>query len=180
MSSSIVINTTGSLAPGEYKLVISSFGSYDGIYYGLKESDTEVISFRVLNTLYGLDIDMRDEMMVIDKDTGNTLLGNNKLVYSVNYDSLLDNPSIKVSLFRRDYDSVYANSYSKVDLLDYVSNSYVESGDMEYILLNNPGSSTNIFMDLRDNLVTGTYRLVFGIYDGDKRIGEVYRYLFIK
>lgn len=180
VSSSIGINTTGSLAPGEYKLVISSFGSYDGIYYGLKESNTEVISFRVLNTLYGLDIDMRDEMMVIDKDTGNTLLGNNKLVYLVNYDSLLDNPSIRVSLFRRDYDSVYANSYSKVDLLDYVSNSYVKSGDMEYILLNNPGSSTNIFMDLRDNLVTGTYRLVFGIYDGDKRIGEVYRYLFIK
>ena len=42
-------------------------------------------------------------MMVIDRDTGNTLLGNNKLVYLVNYDSLLDNPNIRVSLFRRDY-----------------------------------------------------------------------------
>ncbi len=181
VSSLIKINTTSSLASGNYKLVIESFGSYDGIYYGLTSSDTVTIPFKILSTLYGLSVDMNDKMMIIDKDSGKNLLDNNNLVYKVNYDSTLDNPIVRVSLYRRDYDSAYALSYNKVDMMNYFSGNYTASNmEYEYILLNNPGSSTDIFMDVKDNLVSGTYRLVFSMYDGDTYIGDIYKYLIIK
>lgn len=181
VSSLIKVNTTSSLAPGSYKLVIESFGSYDGIYYGLTSSDTEIIPIKILNTLYGLSVDMDDKMMIIDKESGNNLLDNNNFVYKVNYDSTLDNPIVRISLYRRDYDSPYSLSYSKVDLLDYFTDSYREANvEKDYILLENPGTSTDIFMHFKDNLTTGTYKLVFSMYDGNKYIGDVYKYLIIK
>ena len=49
VSSDIKINTPVSFAPGSYKLLIESFGSPDGIYYGLYSSASTEIDFKVLN-----------------------------------------------------------------------------------------------------------------------------------
>ena len=181
VSSKIKINTTSSLAPGDYKIVIESFGSADGIYYGLVSSDSAYVNLTVLDTLYGLEIVMDDSQMIIDKVTGNNLKENNNLVFKVNYDSNLNAPVVRVSLERRDYDTVYSLSYTKVNLLDYVNEEYdLSNVDNQYILMRGPGSSTDMFMTLKSNLRSGTYRLVFSMYDGDNHIGDVYKYLIIK
>lgn len=178
--SKIKINTTSSLAPGNYQMKIESFGSADGIYYGLVASDSTTIDFSVLNNVYGLSVDMNDKMMIIDKETGNTLMDNNTIVYNLNYDSNLNDPIIRISLYRRNYDSINDLNYTKVDLLDYVTNSYTQLSDKEYLLTDAPSSNTDLFMQLKDNLTTGTYRLTFSIYDGSNYIGQVYKYLIIK
>ena len=181
VSSKIQINTTSNISVGDYKLVIESFGSADGIYYGLTSSDKTEVDLAVLDNLYGLDVVMDDKMMVIDKDTGNTLNDNNKIIYQLDYDSNLSSPVVRISLYRRDYDAIDSLSYTKVDLLDYVSNSFTSSNhEFEYILTDNPGASIDYFMDLKSNLKSGTYRLIFSMYDGDNYIGEVYKYLIIK
>lgn len=181
VSSNIKINTPESFAPGSYRLVIESFGSPDGIYYGLHSSAETELNFKVLNNSYGLTIDIRDEMLVIDKNTGFNLLGNNSFVYMLKHSSVLENPSIRVSLYRRNYDTPYSLNYDIVDIKDFFNYNYTDTNiDKEYILLDKALSENNIFMSIKDNLKSGTYRLTFTIYDNNEYIGNIYKYLLIK
>lgn len=182
VSSNIKINTPDSFAPGTYKLVIESFGSPDGIYYGLYSSASTELEFKVLNNSYGLSIELRDEMMIVDKTTGFTLLGNNSLVYLLKHSSVLENPSIRISLYRRNYDTPYSLNYDLVDIKDFINyNSYMDTNiDKEYVLLDKALSENNVFMSFKDNLKSGTYRLCFSIYNNSEFIGNIYKYLLIK
>ena len=139
------------------------------------------IDFKVLNNSYGLSIDMRDEMMIVDKTSGFTLLGNNSLVYILKHSSVLENPSIRVSLYRRNYDTPYSLNYDLVDIKDFINYNYIDTTvDKEYIMLEKALSENNIFMSFKDNLKSGTYRLTFSIYDNNEYIGNIYKYLLIK
>lgn len=181
VSSNIKINTPESFAPGGYKLVIESFGSPDGIYYGLYSSASTSINFKVLNNSYGLSIDIKDEMLIVDKTTGISSQGNNNLVYTLNHSSVLENPSIKVSLYRRNYDTPYSLNYDLVDIKDFIDYNYIDTNiDKVYVILQKALSENIIFMSFKDNLKTGTYRLTFSIYDNDEYIGDIYKYLLIK
>ena len=177
----IKIKTTDSLAAGTYTMKIESFGSPDGIYYGLESSDYTTLTFNVLDTVYGLSVSLPEKETIIDKKTGKNLNKNNVLAFNYKYNSVLNNPKIYISLKRRDYSSVYSTSYEPVDLKDYISNNYSDPvRDYEYLLSSNPVNNTDIFIYMKDNLKTGTYKVVFSLYDGDSYIGEVYNYIIIK
>ena len=120
-------------------------------------------------------------MLVIDKNTGFNLLGNNSFVYMLKHSSVLENPSIRVSLYRRNYDTPYSLNYDIVDIKDFFNYNYTDTNiDKEYILLDKALSENNIFMSIKDNLKSGTYRLTFTIYDNNEYIGNIYKYLLIK
>lgn len=71
--------------------------------------------------------------------------------------------------------------YTLVDLQDYIVDKLTTTGrEKEYVISNNPIETINYFLYLKDNLVTGTYKLVNKLYDGDVYIGETYEYLIIK
>ena len=52
--------------------------------------------------------------------------------------------------------------------------------EKEYVISDNPSAHSNYFIYLKSNLVTGTYKLVNKLYDGDTYIGETYEYIIIK
>ena len=119
--------------------------------------------------------------MIVDKTSGFTLLGNNSLVYILKHSSVLENPSIRVSLYRRNYDTPYSLNYDLVDIKDFINYNYIDTTvDKEYIMLKKALSENNIFMSFKDNLKSGTYRLTFSIYDNNEYIGNIYKYLLIK
>ena len=181
VASRIKLNTTDSLAPGDYTMKIESFGSPDGIYYGLESSDSVEIDFVVLDTVYGLSVSLNEKLVIIDSETGHTLNKNNALVFGYKYNSSLSNPNIRISLYRRDYSSVYSTNYNLVDLQDYITNTYNPTDkEFEYMLSTNPSDNTSVYMYLKDDLVTGTYRFTFALYDGNSYIGEVYQNVIIK
>ena len=172
-------NTTW--ATGDYKIVIESFGSSDGIYYGLTASDKIELDIRIINSAYGLKVITNDEAKIVDKETGNTESGNNVITSVVEYSSALSNPSITVSLYRRTYNDVYSMDYEKVDLQDYVSNTLVATNkEKEYVAFNTPISTQNYLLSLKSDLMTGTYKLVYKLYDGETYVGEAYEYVVIK
>ena len=41
-------------------------------------------------------------------------------------------------------------------------------------------TNTSYFLTLKQNLMTGTYKLVYKLYDGDIYVGEAYEYMIIK
>ena len=86
-----------------------------------------------------------------------------------------------MKLQRRNYDSIYTNIYDDVNLLDYITNEFYQSSNTyEYILTTNPVSNANYTINFKENLITGTYRLVISLYDGNNYIGDVYQYLIIR
>ena len=182
VSSNIKINTEGSnLASGNYTLVIESFGSPDGIYYGLISSDRTEIPFTVKNTLYGLKVVANEEQLLVNKQTGITEDGANAIAFNFQYSSGLTNPNIRVSLLRRDYNEIYSNIYNLVDLKDYFTNDLSTTNrEKVYMLFDTPQSTMSTVLYLKENLTSGTYRIVFGLYDNNTFIGDVHKYIIIK
>ena len=39
---------------------------------------------------------------------------------------------------------------------------------------------STIYLYFKDNLKTGTYKLVFSLYDGNVYVGDIYKYIIIK
>ena len=182
VSSNIIINTEGSnLASGDYTLLIESFGSPDGIYYGLVSSDQEEIPFTVKNTLYGLKVVASERQLIVKKKTGITEDGANAISFNFQYSSGLLNPNLRVSLYRRDYEDIYSDIYHLVDFKDFFSNDFAETNrNKTYMLFENPESTMSTVLYLKENLTSGTYKVVFGLYDNNTYIGDVYKYIIIK
>lgn len=182
VSSKIIINTENStLSTGKYKLVIESFGSPDGIYYGLTSSDKLELDLNIIDTIYGLSVDMKDSMIIIDKTSGLNKNKNNNLIFDLNYSSELENPNVRVKLYRRNYDAIYTDVYDGVDLKNYITNDLVSiENNFEYILTDNPVDKATYFWYLKDNLVSGTYKIVYSLYDNNNFIGDIYKYIVIK
>lgn len=171
-------NTT--LATGTYQIKIESFGSSDGIYYGLTSSATTIKNINIINDKYGLKVWTDDKSKFVTKQTGYTDYGNNTLVTNINYSSALNNPVITVSLQRRDYSSIYSLKYNDVDLKDYVTNKLIQFSTNEYEVSNTPQSSSQFFLNLKAGLQTGTYKLMFKLYDKTTYIGNAEEYFIVK
>ena len=179
--SKIKIHTnTANLVSGTYTLKVESFGSPDGIYFGTTSSDQLEIPFQLINSQYGLDVSLDDTQFMIDKDTGFTIDENNALVFHMKYTSSLENPNIRVQLYRRNYDDIYTTKYTSVDLLDYVTNQMEETQEFEYMFEENPTGNMDKFLYLKDQLTSGTYKFVFRLYDNQTFIGDSIEYVIIK
>ena len=170
------------LATGDYTIRIDSFGSADGIYYGLTPSDTVDVSLRVINQSYGIKVTTPDQAKIVERATGKLTNGNNTLVSTIQYSSNLTYPNVRVSLYRRDYSSEGSQLYNLVDLQDYVENTLVITNNaQEYSVTTTPQSSMNFSLVTDEDLPsTGTFKLVYKLYDSDVYIGEVFEYVIIK
>lgn len=177
----IVTKNNTSLTTGDYIIKVESFGSPDGIYYGLETSDSTEVNIRIINGIYGLKVTTDNESKLIDKTTGNTMKNYNALIAKVEYSSLLETPNIVVELQRRNYDETYSMQYETVDFTDYFTNNYSKGyNENEYIVIENPIDTHNLNFFFKENLITGTYKIVFKLYDEDVYIGEAYEYFVIK
>ena len=94
---------------------------------------------------------------------------------------MLDNPNIRLSMYRREYNQIYDTNYELVDLQDYVRFSMTETDNQyEYMLIADPRANNQMELAIGTNLMTGTYRLVFKLYDDDTLIGDITKYIIIK
>ena len=164
-----------SLPTGTYTFEITAFGSIDGIYYSNSNLVTKNISTPIINSTYGLKVDIDDESVTI-----NTNDENNKLTGKVSYTSLLDNPNIRMKMYRRNYNQIYESSYTLVDLSNYITTPMERSSNInEYYLSKIPTDEIALNFNFKDNIITGTYRLDFILYDNNVEIGTISRYIII-
>ncbi len=176
-----VVTGTSQIATGNYTLRVASFGSPDGIYYGLNTYSHKDFNIYIVNEIYGLNIHEEDKEMIVDQATGLTLNGTNTVTYEIDYNSGLENPKIHVKMSRRKYDTVYSSDYLSVDLANYVSNVLISTSiPNEYLLVDNPNEVTTITLYFKPNIQNGTYKLEFILYDGTSAIGTVEKYIIIK
>ena len=173
----LIFNTeNSSLSTGTYTFVFETFASPDGIYFSSGNTSVSNMVLPIINSKYGLNPVIDDNSVVY---TGN---GNTKsLNVTIGYTSLLDNPNIRVAMYRRQYDTPYDTDYDLVDLQDFVDQTiFGTANEHEYLLVQTPYSTNTVSLPFKETLLTGTYRLSFRLYDGNTLIGEVVRYIIIK
>ena len=184
VSSRIKIDTASANIPsGNYKLVIETFGSPDGIYYGVNPTTRLEKNITIVNETFGLDATMIDEDVIIDKDTGFSQDKNNYVDFQINYTSNLRNPNIRLSLYRRTYTSqdAYDYTYQLVDVKDYISNELTNTSEQKvYLIKSIPTERFQYIMTMKDHLMTGTYQIRFSLYDGNNYVGHINKYIIIE
>lgn len=182
VAKNIKIHTgTSNIATGTYTLRLESYASPDGIYYGIDASDTQDLTIHVVNEIYGLDVSVSNKELIIDKTSGYTLNNSNSVHYTLDYNSGLTSPSIRLKMSRRKYDSIYSSEYETVNLGDYVSNTLASTDvENEYLIISNPNEEVSVTLLMKNNLLNGTYKMEFILYDGSQKIGSVEKYLIIK
>ena len=172
----ITFNTENAgLATGTYTFKFEAFASPDGIYYssGTPDIHTEVIN--IINSTYGLNPVIDDNSVIFRENNDKSF------DFTINYTSLLTNPNIRIAMYRREYDEVYDTDYELVDFQDFAVNTlFTTNNPYEYIIDSNPMAQKSYSLPFEDELLTGTYRLSFRLYDDDTMIGEIYRFIIVK
>ena len=178
----VFVNTgTSTLRSGNYKLRFETFGSPDGIYYGLESSDYVDFDIEIVNEIYGLDVTTTAEEMIIDSLSGKNANGASTITYDISYNSGLTNPSIRFKMYRRNTNSVDDTSYTLIDAQPYFDNTLLTTGNQyEYKIVSNPNEETTYTFRTNSDLVTGTYKMQFILYDDTSQIGSVEKYIIIK
>ena len=143
--------------------------------------DSYEFEFVFVNDEYGLKVDIEENDVIIDKQKGFTQDNNSELNITLEYNSILKNPNIRIELYRRKYEELYQNDYTLVDIKDYFVDALDSTNnEKEYILIENPSNINQITMHLKNSLITGTYKLKYKLYDNDNYIGEVEKYIIIQ
>lgn len=183
----IILIPGSNLPSGNYNMKIELFSSQDGLHK-IKSDSTNLINLTLVGSDNAIESVLDKKTRVINGLTGVNLNNNNTLNLKVNYTSTLTNPNIRVSLYLKDKDSYNTNNYTEVDLKTIISNSlaypasfgYTRGSDKEYMITNNPTSIINVNYNLRESLLSGTYKLVIRLYDNNQLIEEDNEYLIIK
>ncbi len=163
------------LATGNYTMVIEVFPSVDGVYFEKVTPVVYNLEFNFISSSYGLKPIINPESVILKN--GET----NNINFSVEYSSLLDNPNIRLSMSRRKYDTTYTQEFESVDLQDYIIEELnASSNQNEYILFDNPNATNSMSFSTPTDLLTGTYRLEFKLYDGETMVGEIYKYIVVR
>lgn len=184
---SIITSTdNNSLVSGYYNFIVTLYTSYNKYNY-TELSDKYIVipvyvSNQQISSNYGFDIYIDDNDRVISQSLNNKTLSFDIIQYNV------VNPSIKVSLYKKDLLTAYDQSYSLVNIQDYISDSLTIYDGYKYNAINSPlvyDGTKNTYNNFQVNLILNNfektgYKFVFDIYDGNKKIGSIEKKIVIK
>ncbi len=175
-----------SLKEGIYHLKIFNYLSDDGYYFHQAGPDVITIPLIVNNETnsysYGFDVLRNEKDSIITRDTLN---------YTPKFDLLyygdLEEPNLRVSLYKKESLTAYNQNYILVDLQEHVEETLGEASFNTYYITDNPVSyidhqGYNHFeLNLIVNKFKNTgYKFVFELYDNDIKVGEINKYFLVK
>ena len=182
--SNIRINTENSmLEAGLYTVNVDAFYSTDGIYFGKTPADSSQTSFRMMSKSYGLQVTIPEEEIIIDSASGLNVNKTRTMHATITYSGSLIEPNMKVALYRRSYTSVNSLDYNLVNITNYVTNDVTRFGAVGsniYDIIDELDATNSYTFNIGQELMTGTYRLEFRLYDGDAYVGNIIKYVIIK
>ncbi len=189
LNRTIYLTTDELLPPGQYTLRFVLFASPDGLH---NSHALESASFDVLVTVVGnnnsISVLTNDKSKVVDGETSLNMLGYNYNRYTLTYQSEISNPNVRISLYKRSVESKMSSDYEEIDFRDLFANNlrtpeslhYVSGSDYERMLDVEASKSNVLSFQFNDSLTSGTYRLVFRLYDNNQLIEEEIEYVIVK
>ena len=180
------MKTNQILEEGNYSFKITNYISNDGYYYNYL-NNTEVtipiiVDDDIYNIDYGFDVIRDNNEAIILKSEINKLVTFNILQYGE-----LTNPKLIISLYEKDEVTPYNQDYTLVDLQTYVTDTLIQAWNKVYYISINPIDYTinqeynpfslNLELDKFDKI---SYKFVFELYDGNRKIGTINKYFIVK
>lgn len=175
------------LKDDSYHFEISSYLSNDGLY----ETSTSSNSLKI-PIIYEKDYKLSSYNFNVITSKENKILSKMQDVSTLKFDILeqgnFTNPNIRISLYQKDQLTAYNQEYSLINLKEYSNDNLQPLSENIYYVTNNPisYSQTNkTYNHFNLNLLTsrlspGGYKLVFELYEEDKKIGEIPHRFIIK
>lgn len=173
------------LPPGQYTLRFVLFASADGKHNSsLDDSSIVDILVTVVGDDNAIKVTTDDKTKVVNGNTGLNELKTRINKYVLTYKSVLVNPNVRVNLYKRDTTDKDTTVYNEVDFntlfTNQLNNSPNDSGhNYEKALVAKVNSDNTYNFELQEKLTSGTYKLVFRLYDGKQLIEEENEYIIV-
>ena len=180
---------TGNMLPaGVYKMKIELFSSSDGLHMTGAADHTDEVTITVIGQGNAIVSNILDTSKLIDGTTGLTQDGTNTITTTFNYESVLVNPNIRLVIYRRNTSSYQDTEYTEIPLNELFKDNLQTVQDYglqtthtyEYIVTTGPRDGFQIIHELQETLTSGTYKLVYGLYDNNQLIDSDTDYIIIK
>ena len=181
----IITHESELLSLGDYTISISNYVSYDGIYY-------DNIGDSISISLNAEDYSLIDYSFDVLMDDLNRIISKSESVVNVEFSILqngaLSDAEITVELYKKDVLSPYNQDYTSVNLQSYVNDTLtLKSGNIYYVstspvVYNDVTKLYNMFdLDLAtSNFDNTSYKFVFSLNDGNKKIGTIEKYFIVR
>jgi hypothetical protein len=180
---------TVSITPGnglpfeEYTVRFTLFASSDGLHNSNVDSSVyDEYDVVVVNSDNSISVDSADLEKIIDGETLLNLNNSNTNTYLIKYVSNLSNPNLRVELYKRNVDDINSTTYESVPITTLFSNYHSFSALSNEVKLDMDGSgkSTVKFLINDSGITSGSYRLVFRLYDNNQLIDDDVKNLIVK
>ena len=169
------------LPAGDYTIRYVLFASDDGLHNSVFENSvTEEFAVHVVSADNSIVVDCEDLIKVVDGDTGLNLKGDRTNRYHVKYNSQLNNPNIRVEVYKRAVDTVDSTTYNSVPFANLFSNNLTIVRDNEVAINMGEDAEKDFDFTLQNTLTSGTYRVVFKLYDSNQLIDDETKYVIVK
>lgn len=167
------------IVPGTYYIKINSYVTNGKYYDDLSENNLmiPIIVSDQNKVIHGFNILIDDQKRIINKSDGNTILPLN-----IVQNGDLNNPNIKISLYKKSELNPLNQNYEIVDLIDYISDELIACDENVYYAFNNSLSESNsLELNLiANNFESNSYKLVFELYDDAKKVSTISKYFIVK
>lgn len=185
----ISIYSDALLPAGNYTLKFTLFASADGRHnsHALESGEVDIPV-----TLVGADnnikVTTKDETKLVYGEKGVNEANLNYNTYVVSYTTVLTNPNVRISLYKRNTDNKDTTAYTEIDFNTLFSNKFNSPSELSYsakslyekMLKVTAATSNTLYFNFNDNLTSGTYKLVFKLYDNNQLIDEDSKYVIVK
>lgn len=181
--------TDESLPAGNYTMKFSLFASSDGLHNsgGLQETSEE-INITVVASGNAIDATSQDEYKVVDGNKRLNELGTSEEKLRVKINENLESPNLRVSIYKRDIDNKETTTYTEIDFNQLFNvelpqpsmNGLTNGSTYEKLITTNITSQNDLTWPYAENMISGTYRIVLKLYDGNQWIDEDMEYIIVK
>lgn len=177
-NASIVINKN--LPSGNYTMRYVLFASPDGLHNS-KYANSVIQDFpvTVVSADNSITATCGDDTKLVDGETGLNHAGSKINTYKIEYTSQLSNPNIHMEVLKRNIDDINTTQFTSVDFQTLFKNHLQEANDNEVYVDMLGQTEKTLDLELADELTSGTYRIVFKLYDNNQLIDQDIKYVIV-
>ena len=177
-TASITVNKD--LPAGKYKIRYTLFTSSDGLHNSAVENSvSNEFDVTVVSADNSIAVDCDDKIKIVDGQTGLNLNNTKINTYLVKYESQLSNPNFRIEVFKRDTSDIDTTGFTSIPFNTLFTNSLTSVRGNEVAFDMGEEAEKSFDFTLQDNLTSGTYRIVFRLYDNDQLIDDDIKYVIV-
>ena len=187
INNNMTLKTDSSLPTGTYTFRFTLFASSDGLHNSNPDKATVYDrTITVVGNNNSIVATGDDKNKIVDGITSLNELGAKFNDYTIKYTAALENPNIRVSVYKRQINDSETTVYDEVDFNSLFTNTLNVPSDplvgaSTYERMVPIGESPiSVRWNIQDNLTSGTYKVIFKLYDGNQLVDTDNEFVIVK